>query len=257
MRIPGRQIALPLYALLAYGTFAVSLVWTVGFLADARRFPTVVDGGPTSLPRGWALAVDLALLSAFALQHTVMARPAAKRLLGRIQPRAAERSTYVLASSLILALALAAWEPLTAPVWRLGPPWSVTLWVLYGLGWALVIAATFMVDHADFLGLKQAFRAARGRPHADPVFTERLLYAWCRHPMMLGLLVVFWSTPELTAGHLVFALAGTGYILVGTRFEEHDLRRHLGPVYDDYARRVPALVPRKPAAGRRREARPT
>lgn len=238
-----QRAVLPAYALLAYAAFLVSLVWAVGFLANAGWSPTTVDGGPSPHGPGSALLVDLALLTLFALQHTVMARATVKSLLRRVQHRAAERSTYVLAASVSLFLLLGLWEPLPTTVWQVGTPWSAGVWGVYGVGWFVVVTATFMVDHADFLGLRQAFREARGLPYEPPEFTERALYAWCRHPMMLGLVIVFWATPWMTVGHLVFAVAATGYIAVGIRFEERDLRAQLGPTYDNYARRVPALVP--------------
>lgn len=220
------------YAVIAYGTFLLSAVWAIRFLAGG------VDG-PATLPAWAALTVDGALLAVFAVQHSVMARAGFKRRLTRILPPSAERSTYVLASSLALFALFGWWQPAPAVLWHTGSPWSAPIWLVYAAGWVLVVASTFMIDHADFLGLKQAFRPA----HRPPPFTERWLYAWCRHPMMLGLVVTFWATPHMTAGHLFFAGAATGYIAVGIRFEERDLRAQLGPAYEEYATRVPALLP--------------
>jgi protein-S-isoprenylcysteine O-methyltransferase Ste14 len=165
-----------------------------------------------------------------------MARAGVKRFL----PKAAERSTFVLVASLLLAAVFEWWQPVPALIWHTGKPWSPLIWAIYGLGWLIVVGSTYMIDHFDFTGLKQAWRPADNSP---PVFRERFLYAWLRHPMMLGLIITFWATPKMTAGHLFFAVSSTAYIAVGIRFEERDLRTNLGPAYTDYAGRVPALLP--------------
>jgi len=234
------------YAALAYAAFAAAALWTAGFLADAA-VPVTIDGGHRP-PAALALAADTGLLLLFAGQHTVMARRGFKRRLARVLPPAAERSTFVLAASLALLLLCWQWQPLPGPVWQLRGGGAALAWAGYGAGWLIVVATTFMVDHLDFLGLRQA---GYGRAAGPPVFTERWLYTLVRHPMMSGLLVTFWATPRMTAGHLLFAAAGTAYIAVGVRFEERELRREFGDRYRDYARRVPALVPlprRRPAA---------
>lgn len=223
-----------LYAVLAYASFLLASAWAAGFLAG-RGAPTSIDG-PAGKPAGVALAIDGALLLAFAAQHTVMARASFKRRL----PAPVERSTFVLASSLLLAAVFGWWQPVPALIWHVGSPWSVACWAVYALGWAIVVASTFMVDHLDFLGLKQAYRVEGYR---EPAFKARWLYAYCRHPMMLGLLLTFWATPRMSVGHLFFALASTGYIAVGIRFEERDLRTRYAVEYREYARRVPALIP--------------
>jgi protein-S-isoprenylcysteine O-methyltransferase Ste14 len=235
------RLAVMAYAAIAYAAFLLSSAWAAGFLAG-RGAPTSVDG-PATRAAGPALAIDTVLLLAFAAQHTVMARAGFKRRLTRYLPAAAERSTFVLVASLLLVALLGWWQPVPATVWQVGEPWSAVIWVGYALGWGLVVWSTFMVDHADFLGLKQAYRHLRRRTHRPPGFMRRQLYAWCRHPMMLGLVVAFWVTPHMTAGHLFFAVASTGYIAVGIRFEERDLRADLGEEYAAYAREVPALVP--------------
>jgi protein-S-isoprenylcysteine O-methyltransferase Ste14 len=222
------------YGYLAYTAFVVSALWGVGFLADAAA-PTTVDGAPGAV----ALVIDLGLLLIFAVQHSVMARAGFKRFL----PAEVERSTYVLAASLALVLVFGQWRAMPASIWRVdAQPWAALIWVVYGIGWAITVSATFMVDHLDFLGIRQS----RGVPYEAPGFGERWLYAWVRHPMMLGLVIAFWATPRMTVGHLVFAMAGTAYIGVGVWFEERDLRRSLGETYVEYATRVPALIPRRP-----------
>jgi protein-S-isoprenylcysteine O-methyltransferase Ste14 len=242
MKISVGRLVLIAYAGLAYLAFVATTLWAIGFLAGLR-VPNTVDG-PARYPAWAALLADAGLLLIFAVQHSVMARAGFKRRLAKLLPGGAERSTYVLAASLALLLLFWQWQPLPGSVWRAGaPPWAQLLWAGYAAGWLIAVAATFMIDHLDFLGLRQAHWHARRGPYQPPSFSERWLYAWVRHPMMLGLLIVFWVTPELTVSHLFFALAGTGYIAVGLRFEERDTGRQLGALYQDYTERVPALVP--------------
>jgi methanethiol S-methyltransferase len=229
------------YAVIAYTAFLLSAGWAIGFLADWGA-PTSVDG-PATRSAWAALVIDAALLLTFAVQHSVMARAGFKRRLIRLIPAPAERSTFVLTASLLLFALFGWWQPVPAVIWRVGPPWSAAIWVLYAVGWVIVVWSTFMVDHADFLGLKQAYRHLRRLGYRSPEFTQRWLYRWCRHPMMLGLLIAFWVTPRMTVGHLFFAVAATVYIAVGIRFEERDLRAHLGAEYQEYASRIPAVVP--------------
>jgi protein-S-isoprenylcysteine O-methyltransferase Ste14 len=241
------------WAALAYVSFLVVTVWAVGFLADLSWAPTTVDG-PVRVPAVAAVLIDGGLLLAFAVHHSVAARAGVKRRMARVLPASAERSTYVLVAAALLALIFWQWQPLPGTVWLVeAQPWVAVLWVAYAVGWVVAIAATFMIDHWDFVGLRQA----AARSYTAPRFVERWLYAWVRHPLMLGLLIAFWATPRMTVSHLVFALAGSGYIAVGLFFEERDLRRTLGAAYLDYADRVPAVLPgarlpRRRAAGRRR-----
>lgn len=229
------------YSALAYFAFLLSSAWAFVFLAGG------IDA-PARHGAALSLAIDGALLLAFAVHHSVMARAGVKRFL----PAPLERSTFVLVASLLLMAILGWWQPVPEMVWQVGRPWSYPIWAVYGLGWLLVAGSTFMVDHADFLGLKQAWRHARREAYAPPAFRQRFLYAWLRHPMMLGLVITFWAAPRMSAGHLFFAVASTGYIAVGIRFEERDLRVNLGPAYDEYAARVPALLPVRPALRRSR-----
>jgi protein-S-isoprenylcysteine O-methyltransferase Ste14 len=218
------------YALVAYGAFLLSAAWAVVFLAGGLD-------GPATRPAGAALAIDGALLLAFAVQHTVMARAWFKRLI----PAPVERSTYVLAAGLLLLAVFGWWQAAPATVWRVGGPWSAAIWVLFGAAWVLVVWSTFAVDHADFLGLKQAYVYLRRRAYREPPFTGGGLYALVRHPMMLGLFVTFWATPHMSVGHLAFAVASSAYIAVGIRFEERDLRARYGREYERYAGRAGAL----------------
>jgi protein-S-isoprenylcysteine O-methyltransferase Ste14 len=173
-----------------------------------------------------------------------MARPAFKRWWAKIFPVACGRSTYVLLSSLILLLLFWQWRPIPTPVWQIG---GMAAWLLIGvywLGWGIVFASTFMIDHFDLSGLRQAFFALRGAELPGQSFKTPLLYRIVRHPLMLGFLLVFWATPEMTAGHFLFAIMTTAYILVALQFEERDLIAEFGTTYQQYRRRVPMLLPR-------------
>jgi protein-S-isoprenylcysteine O-methyltransferase Ste14 len=238
-----------LYAALSYAVFLATFVYSIGFVGDLA-VPKTIDSPAGS--GGWeAIVVDLALLGLFAVQHSVMARPAFKRWWTRLVPPAVERSTYVLLSSLLLALLFAAWRPLGTTVWDLrGTGAGIVLLATYGLGWILVLVSTFMISHFELFGLTQAWRRLREQPEPPAAFVERFLYRFVRHPIMLGFLVAFWSAPAMSAGHLVFAIMTTGYILVGVQLEEHDLRRTLGAAYERYRARVPMLVPftKRPAS---------
>lgn len=234
------------YSAFAYLAFALSTTWAIAFLADLPTVP-VIDGAHSG-PAWLAVLVDSGLLLVFALQHSVMARTGMKRRMARVVPVTIERSTYVLSASLCLGLTFWQWRKLPASIWRVdAQPWVAFLWGICALGWVTALGSTFMIDHLDFLGLRQGGWARRGL-NSSPSFAERWMYAWVRHPMMLGLLVAFWTTPWMTAGHLLFAVAASGYIALGIRFEERDLRRQLGAEYGEYARRVPRFVPRPPGS---------
>lgn len=235
------RLAILLYALVSYGVFTLSFLYALGFVGN-YVVPKSIDVGPASNPVE-AVVVNLLLMSLFAIQHTVMARPGFKRSLARFIPTACERSTYVLLSSLILLLLFWQWRPIPAPVWQTS---GIAAWVLtsiHWLGWLIAFASTHMIDHFDLFGLRQAFAALRGAEMPDQSFRTPLLYKIVRHPLMLGFLMAFWATPEMTVGHLLFALANTGYILVALQFEERDLIAVFGVTYRDYRRRVPMLVP--------------
>jgi protein-S-isoprenylcysteine O-methyltransferase Ste14 len=231
------------YAAACYLAFVGVLVWAVAFLADVRVSRTVDHGGPHTST--WtAVVVDAALLAVFAVQHSVMARPAFKRRWLSVVPRHVERSTYVLAASATLALAFSQWHPVTTVVWHVSAPWAqVVVWSLYAAGWAWVLAMTFAIDHLDLFGLRQVTVHLRGLAETAPSFVLPLPYRVVRHPMMLGFLVAFVATPTMTVGHLLFAALGGAYILFGVRLEERDLAEEL-PEYADYAATTPRLVPR-------------
>ena len=189
------------YAVLAYAAFLVASAWAVTFLADLQ-LPRGINHG-TQQPVGLAVAVDVALLLLFALQHSTMARSGFKHWAARWIPPHVERSTYVLATSLVLLLLFWQWQPVGTPMWDLHGVAAGAIWALYALGWLIAIGSTFMVDHLDVFGLRRAYRHARSRCHPPAAFQERWLYGWVRHPLMLGLLVAFWATSRMTAGHLL------------------------------------------------------
>jgi protein-S-isoprenylcysteine O-methyltransferase Ste14 len=229
------------YSACAYAAFLAVSLWGLLFLADRGPAPTVDS---TRFGPAWlAVLIDLGLWLVFGLHHSVMARGRAKQWLTRVAPERIERSTYVLTASLALGLLFWQWRALPAVIWQIrAQPWVTVVWVIYGAGWVIAVAATFMTDHWEFLGLRQAGWLNSQRPSPASV-SRRWLYYWVRHPMMVGLLVAFWTTPVMSAGHLLFALAASGYIAIGIHFEERDLRRSLGAAYDDYAQHVPRFLP--------------
>ncbi|GIF97198.1 methanethiol S-methyltransferase [Catellatospora citrea] len=241
------------YGGLAYAAFLAAITYTIGFLANAV-VPKGVDDGATG-PVWLAVAVDAGLLGVFAVQHSVMARPWFKRWWTRFVPAAVERSTFVLLSSLAVGLLLWQWRPLTAEVWSVETPWlRVVLWTVCGLGWGVLVLSTFLIGHFDLFGLRQVLARARESGYAEPGFRQPMLYRIVRHPIMVGFIIAFWATPDMSAGHLLFAAAATGYILIAVRFEEHDLRKALGEPYEQYARQVPRFIPRVRPVSERVEA---
>jgi len=243
-RTAPRSVAAPLilgYAAGAYLLFLAVLGYTIGFFAGAG-VPRGIDQGPRS-PWPLAVAVDLLLLLLFAVQHSVMARPWFKRRWTRLVPVPAERATYVLCASLLLVLLFWQWRPVGGTVWHVSGPAAGVLAGVYAAGWVVAVGSTFIIDHFDLFGLRQAYLHARGAAYRPPPFTERGLYRWVRHPLMAGFVIAFWAAPVMTVGHLLFAAAATGYILVGITFEERDAGRDLGETYRAYQDRVPALVP--------------
>ncbi len=247
-----RRILVIGYGLTAYLLFLGVFVYTIGFLANAV-VPRGIDDGAVG-PLWIAALANAGLLGAFAVQHTVMARPAFKRWLTRSVPASIERSTFVLAASLVLVAVVWLWQPMPETVWTVETGWlRVVLWVIYLFGWLMVVGSTFMIDHFDLFGLSQVVARATDRAHVPPSFRLTLLYRFVRHPIMVGFLIAFWATPDMSQGRLLFALLGTGYILVGVRFEEHDLREHLGEDYARYEAEVPRFVPR--LRGQRGQAR--
>lgn len=229
------------YGLFSYAVFFASFLYAIGFIGNFI-VPKSIDSVPEA-PLGTALFINALLLGIFAVQHSVMARPAFKRWWTRIVPPAAERSTYVLFSSLALILLFALWEPMGGVIWSIANPTGQAIaWGLYGLGWAILLYATFAINHFDLFGLRQSWAAFRGREPAPLKFVQPWIYRVVRHPLYVGWLLIVWATPVMTIAHLVFALLATGYILIGIQLEERDLA-DMHPEYRDYKKRVPMLVP--------------
>ena len=236
----GRIITL-IYGVGSYTVFFLTFLYAIGFLGNVLVPKSLASGRTGSL--GTALFVDLGLLALFAVQHSVMARPAFKRLLTKVVSPAAERSTYVLASSLALILLFWQWQPLGGVVWEVDHPVGrALLYAGFGVGWALVLVATFVINHFDLFGLRQTWRHFRERPQEPLPFATPILYRIVRHPLYVGWLLAFWSTPTMTLTHLLFAAVTTAYILVAIQLEERDLM-DAHPEYAVYRRRVPMLVP--------------
>jgi len=238
------------YGATCYLIFLAAFLYAIGFVGNLVVPRSIDNGVAASIAE--AVVVNVALLALFAVQHSVMARPAFKRWWTRLIPETIERSTYVLLSSLVLFLMFWQWRMMPAVIWNIAwLPGRIGLQVLFWLGWATVLASTFMINHFDLFGLRQVYLAWRAEPYSETGFRSPLLYRVVRHPLMLGFIIAFWAAPTLTAGHLLFALATTGYILIALQIEEHDLTAALGDQYREYRRRVPMLVPGLQRPGRR------
>ena len=229
------------FGIMAYLVGAGALVATMLTLLGVFQF----TGGPLGeLSSGPALALDLLLLLAFAVQHSVMARASFKARWTRVVPPAAERSMYLLATGLVVMPLLVFWQPMPAVVWSVQDPLARWLIVAIALlGWAYLFAASFAINHFELFGLQQVYRALRGRPLTPVQFRVRWMYRFDRHPIMTGLLIGLWLTPTMTLGRLVFAAGCTVYIWVGVFFEQRSLRRQLGRPYEEYCERVRSIVP--------------
>jgi protein-S-isoprenylcysteine O-methyltransferase Ste14 len=231
-----------IYGVIAYLIFLGSFLYAIGFVGNLIVLKSIDSEQAGSLAE--AAAVNLLLLSLFSVQHSLMARPAFKRWWTQLVPPHVERSTYVLLSSLLLALLFWQWRPMPALVWDIEQPVAAAaLWVIFGVGWLLVLISTLLIDHFDLFGLRQVFLYAKGQPYIPPPFRTPLFYRVVRHPIMLGFLIAFWSTPKMTWGHLLFSVMTTGYILVGVFLEERDLRHAFGGGYEEYRQQVGMLLP--------------
>jgi methanethiol S-methyltransferase len=242
------------YGVVAYVAFLGVFAYTIGFVGNVGVPKGIDDGTPG--PVAVAVLVNAGLLTLFAVQHSVMARPWFKRWWTRFVPVSIERSTFVLAASLVLALLLWQWRPLPAQVWSVEGTWARgTLWGLYGFGWVMVVGSTFLIDHFDLFGLRQVVARVRGQPLQPLGFRQPLLYRLVRHPIMVGFVIAFWAAPDMSVGRMLFAVLATGYIVAAVRLEERDLLTHHGEAYERYASQVPRFVPRlarvrPPADGR-------
>ena len=231
-----------LYGVVCYVAFFVSFLYVIGFVGNLLVPKSIDSGSESSLSQ--SLLINITLLGLFAIQHTVMARPAFKRWWTKIVPVQVERSTFVLAASLILMLLYWQWRPMPGVIWSVeNPVGSAILFGLFWLGWGTVLFSSFIINHFDLFGLRQVWLQLTNREYHHVEFQTKSLYRYIRHPLMLGLIIGSWATPRMTTGHLLFAVASTAYILIGIRFEEHDLVRFLGKDYDEYRHRVPMFIP--------------
>ena len=236
------RLAILGYGVTVYTAFLGVFLYLIAFIAGVF-VPKHIDSGVVG-PRVTAMLVNGGFLLLFAIQHAIMARPEFKERWTKIIPKAAERTTFVLATISILSAMVFFWQPMPEVVWSIEGPAATALWALSGLGWATVLLATFLIDHFELFGLSQVVRNFRGLEEKPAKFQERALYRFVRHPLMTGFLIAFWATPYMTVGHLFFAVVVTGYIFVGTRVEERDLITTHGESYLDYKRRVPGIIPR-------------
>lgn len=236
-----------LYGLFSYVLFLGVFLYTIVFVGDISSvagfdIPRTINDGEVGGQTA-AILINAILLSAFAIQHTIMARQGFKTWVSKIIPEAAERSTFVLVTNILLVVMFWQWRAMPEVVWSTGGILASVLWGLFGVGWAIVLLSTFMIDHFDLFGMRQVTLHLQGREYTRPHYVERLLYHVVRHPIMLGFIIAFWAAPEMSQGRLLFAVMTTGYVLVGLHIEERDLISMHGDSYRAYQRRVPMIVP--------------
>lgn len=231
-----------LYGITAYIVFLVSTLYAIGFVGNVI-VPKSIDSGEPG-PFGEALIINTLLLGLFGIQHSGMARQGFKRWWTRFVPPSVERSTYVLFASLILLLLYWQWRPIPEPVWTIENPIAATaLSAIFWFGWGVLLVSTFLISHFEFFGLSQVFARFFDQQLPEPIFKTPLLYRRVRHPIYLSFLLAFWSAPAMSAGHFLFSLSATAYILIGIQLEERDLIQLFGDQYRRYRREVPMLIP--------------
>jgi protein-S-isoprenylcysteine O-methyltransferase Ste14 len=237
-----KRIAFLAYGVVCYVVFLATFLYAIGFIGGFGVLKTL--DGPRTVPLATGIAIDAGLLGLFAIQHSVMARKWFKQRWTRIVPPPLERSTYVLLSSAALVLLFWQWRPLGGVVWSVNDPIGrAVLRSLFGFGWGLVLLSTFLINHFDLFGLRQVWLYFRERPYTMLRFGTPGPYRLVRHPLYVGWFFAFWMTPTMTFAHLLFSIATASYILLAIQFEERDLVRDHGLVYEEYRRRVPMLVP--------------
>ena len=241
-----KRSAILIYGVISYFAFLATILYAIGFVGNIW-VPKAIDSAP-SADFAVALLSNLGLLALFAVQHSVMARPAFKKIWTRIIPESAERSTYVLFSSVALAIVFFGWQPMGGVVWHFEQPLvKAVCYTLFALGWFTVFGSSFLINHFDLFGLRQVWLAYRGQPYTHLGFVTPGPYRMVRHPLYVGFLLASWFTPTMTVAHLVFAVMITAYILIGIQLEERDLKTAL-PEYARYQAEVPMLIPRLPAS---------
>jgi len=236
------QILAFLYGGVCYAIFLATFLYAIAFVGNIGVMRTI-DGEPYA-PIGQALLVNMLLLGLFAVQHSVMARPAFKRWWTQVIPKPVERSTYVLFSSAVLLLLFHLWQPMGGVIWDVQHPIGrAVLLAVFAFGWLLVLVTTFLINHFDLFGMRQVWLYLRNKEYTPLKFKTPWLYQYVRHPLYVGWLFAFWATPTMTVAHLVFAIATTAYILIAIQLEERDLTIVHGQAYADYRKRVPMLIP--------------
>lgn len=238
-----KRVLVFLFGVISYAVFFFAFLYAIGFTGNVL-VPKSIDT-PSDATILQAFITNLVLLSIFAVQHTVMARPGFKKWWTKIVGPAMERSIFVLLASLALLLMYWQWQSISAIVWHVeNPVIAGIIKGFFALGWLIVLLSTFMVNHFHLFGLKQVIDNLKNKPQAELTFTKRYLYKFVRHPIMLGFLIAFWATPTMTLGHLLFAVVTTLYIFIAVKFfEERDLRAQLGEAYANYQKEVPMFIP--------------
>lgn len=241
--VAGRTFAL-VYGVISYLFFLASLLYAMGFVGNVLVPKSIDSGAADGAGVGTAVLVNVILLGIFAVQHSVMARQEFKRIWTKLVPRPIERSTYVLISSLLLFLLYWLWVPIPAAVWDVsGTSLGTLLWVMYWIGWGLVLASSFFIDHFELFGLRQVYAQFQQVEFDPPDFQAPYLYKYVRHPLMLGFFIAFWATPRMSTGHMIFSIATSGYIVIGTLLEERDMIRRFGDRYKRYRKAVGMFFP--------------
>ncbi len=248
-----KRVLFFLYGIICYSIFFVTFLYAIGFVGNLL-VPKTIDSGFQGGTAN-ALIINILLLSLFAVQHSVMARQGFKRWWTKFVPRPIERSTYVLFSSIILILLFAFWRPMTSDIWNVqGTAAGSLLTILYFAGWFIVLFGTFLINHFNLFGLHQVYLNLKNKELPRPHFVRPFFYKIVRHPLMVGFIIAFWAAPHMTIGHLLFAFATTGYILVGIQLEEKDLVALHGDEYRRYQQEVSQIVPMPPKKGAPTEA---
>tara|TARA_R110002051_G_scaffold297564_2_gene364003 strand:+ start:53305 stop:54042 length:738 start_codon:yes stop_codon:yes gene_type:complete len=237
-----KKVLIVIYGIIAYLIFLVAFLYAIGFVGNLFVPKSIDTGEETSLIP--AVIINLGLLSLFALQHSIMARPAFKKWFTKIIDPAMERSTYILLSSLILLFMYWKWQPMTTIVWETENIVSLIVMAIFFLGWTIVFLSTFMISHFELFGLTQIYQNFKDQSLTYPEFQVNWFYKLVRHPLMLGFIIAFWAAPTMTYGRLLFAVVTTAYMLIAVKYlEEKDLRNLLGKDYENYQKRVPMIFP--------------